>query len=158
MPQYPDITFLSHGAAIRSLDAYEREFDEWAKEYGMSLDAGGTEGFKVNDSGAREQYASGMQRDTTTDKPRYDLIFDGPMMERYAEHLRKGAVKYNPRNWMKANSEEEMERFRESAARHFAQWMAGNVDEDHAAAVMFNLNGYEYVKARLGGRIFKSMR
>jgi hypothetical protein len=50
---------------------------------------------------------------------------------------------------MKANSVEEMERFRESAARHFVQWMNGERDEDHAAAVVFNLNGYEYVRERL---------
>lgn len=115
----------------------------------MSLDAGGTEGYEVKDSGKRQQFVSGMQRDVTEGKPRFDLVFDGPMLERYAEHLRKGALKYNPRNWMKAASDEEMERFRESAARHFAQWMAGNTDEDHAAAVFFNINGYEYVKQKL---------
>lgn len=105
--------------------------------------------FTVKDSGARQNFASGMQRDVTEGKPRFDLVFDGPILERYAEHLRKGAVKYDARNWMQANSPEEMERFRESAARHFAQWMAGDTDEDHAAAVIFNLNGFEYVKARL---------
>lgn len=50
---------------------------------------------------------------------------------------------------MKAAGLEEMERFRESAARHFFQWMRGDTDEDHAAAVVFNLNGYEYVKDKL---------
>lgn len=118
------------------------------------------EKFTVKDSGERQQFESGMQRDTTEGKPRFDLVFDGPMLERYAEHLRKGAVKYNPRNWMNANSVAEKERFRESAARHFAQWMAGDTDEDHAAAVIFNLNGFEYVKKKLAdffvkpGRVF----
>jgi hypothetical protein len=105
--------------------------------------------FVVKDSGERKQFESGMQRDVTEGKPRFDLVFDGPMLARFAEHLRKGALKYNPRNWMQANSREEMERFRESAARHFAQWMAGDADEDHAAAVIFNLNGFEYVKERV---------
>ena len=110
---------------------------------------GAERGFEVKDSGERKQFASGMQRDVTTGKPRYDLVYDGPMLERYAEHLRKGAEKYTERNWMKASSEEEMNRFKQSAARHFAQWMAGDVDEDHAAAVIFNLNGFEYMKAKL---------
>lgn len=105
--------------------------------------------FTVKDSGERQQFASGMQRDVTTDKTRYDLAFDGPMFKRYAEHLTKGAAKYEPRNWMKANGQEELERFRESAIRHFVQWLNGDDDEDHAAAVLFNLNGYEYVKKRL---------
>jgi hypothetical protein len=107
------------------------------------------EGFTVKDSGERQQFDSGMQRDVTAGKPRYDLVFDGPLLARCAEHLRKGAEKYTARNWMKASGREEMLRFRESAARHFAQWMAGDTDEDHAAAVVFNLNGYEYVKEKI---------
>lgn len=105
--------------------------------------------FDVKDSGRREQFASGMQRDVTDDKVRYDLVFDGPMIERLAAHLTKGAMKYEARNWMKASGPAEMSRFRESAIRHFVQWMRGDQDEDHAAAVFFNINGYEYVKALL---------
>lgn len=78
----------------------------------------------------------------------YTLVLDGPMLERWAEHLTKGAEKYAARNWMLAEGEAELERFRQSAFRHFLQWMRGDVDEDHAAAVVFNLNGAEYVKGR----------
>jgi hypothetical protein len=106
-------------------------------------------GYTVKDSGKREQFASGMQRDVTIGKARFDLVFDGPMLARYAEHLKKGAEKYSARNWMKADGIEELERFRESAARHFAQWMAGDRDEDHASAVYFNINGYEYVRDKM---------
>lgn len=103
----------------------------------------------VKDSGKREQFSSGMQRDTQEGKVRFDLAFDGPLFERYAVHLTKGAVKYQPRNWMKASSQEELERFRESALRHFMAWWRGERDEDHAAAVWFNLNGAEYVREKL---------
>ena len=105
--------------------------------------------FEVKDSGAREEFDSGMCRDTEEGKADYTLIYDGPLMDRYAEHLTKGAEKYGRRNWQNANSSEEMERFRRSAARHFRQWMQGLQDEDHAAGVMFNMNAYEYVKDRL---------
>ena len=105
--------------------------------------------FTVKDSGKREEFASGMVRDTETGKADYTLVFDGPMMDRYAEHLTKGAVKYEARNWMKANGPVELARFRKSAIRHMRQWLRGDTDEDHAAAVMFNINGYEYVKERL---------
>jgi hypothetical protein len=87
-----------------------------------------------------------MQRDTTTGKTRFDLAFDGPMFERWAELLTRGAVKYKARNWMKAAGTAELERFKESAVRHFIQWLRGDTDEDHGAAVFFNINGAEYVK------------
>ncbi len=104
--------------------------------------------FEVYDSGARQVFESGMVRDTADDKTDYSLVYDGPMLDRWAEHMSKGAKKYTPRNWMLARGDEEAERFKASAARHFRQWMRGDQDEDHAAAVFFNINGHEYVKAR----------
>lgn len=112
--------------------------------------------FTVKDSGQRQQFTTGMQRDVEENKIMYDLIFDGPMLERYAAHLTKGAQKYQPRNWMMASTEEERQRFRRSAIRHFIQWMRGDVDEDHAAAVIFNINGYEYVTEKLESEAGKS--
>jgi len=103
--------------------------------------------FTVKDSGAREQYASGMVRDTASDKTFWSLVYDGPMLKRWAVHLTKGAIKYAKRNWMKAAGDAELERAIDSAARHFAQWMAGERDEDHAAAVFFNINLAEYIRA-----------
>lgn len=105
-------------------------------------------GFQVKDSGQRQQFESGMVRDVTDDKIDYSLALDGPMFQRLAEHLTKGAKKYEKRNWMQANGEAELERFRESALRHFLQWYWGETDEDHAAAVFFNINGAEFVKEK----------
>lgn len=107
------------------------------------------ERFTVKDSGQRQQFAGGMQRDVTTGKVDYSLVLDGPMFERWAVHLTKGAQKYDKRNWLKAAGAEEYERFRESALRHFLQWYRGETDEDHASAVLFNINGAEYTKAKL---------
>lgn len=90
-----------------------------------------------------------MVRDITEGKIDFLLVRDGPMLLRWATHLTNGAKKYAKRNWMQANGEEELERFKESAARHFEQWLRGDVDEDHAAAVLFNINGAEYTKDRL---------
>ena len=105
--------------------------------------------FIVKDSGQRTVFDSGMQRDVTTDKTDYSLVADGPMLKRYAEHLTKGAKKYNARNWLKASGQAELDRFRESAFRHFVQWYYGATDEDHASAIWFNVNGAEYVKEKL---------
>jgi len=105
--------------------------------------------FKVKDSGKRQTYNSGMVRDVTEDKIDYSLVFDGPLVKRLALHLTKGAQKYDKRNWLKAGGTEELERFRESAVRHFTQWLYGDVDEDHFSATVFNLNAYEYLKDKL---------
>lgn len=105
--------------------------------------------FAIKDSGKREQFAGGMQRDVTEGKTDYSLVLDGPMFDRWAEHLTKGAAKYDKRNWMKAAGDAERERFKESALRHFLQWYRGETDEDHASAVFFNINGAAYVEDKL---------
>ena len=105
--------------------------------------------FIIKDSGKRKEFKGGMVRDISDDKINYLLLNDGPMLKRLAIHLTKGAKKYEKRNWMKANGEEEYERFRESAYRHFMQWLNGDTDEDHASATEFNINGAEYLKNKL---------
>ena len=108
-----------------------------------------TTAFEIKDSGDRKTFDSGMVRDTAEGKTDYTLAYDGPMFERYAIHLTKGAVKYAARNWMKANSYAELDRAKQSLARHYIQYQRGDVDEDHAAAIMFNINLIEYIKTRL---------
>lgn len=94
--------------------------------------------FETKDSGERVHFPSGMVRDTGAGKERYDLI---PLMplRRLAGLYARGADKYGARNWELAATEEEIERFRGSAWRHFVQWMSGEDDEDHASAVVFNI-------------------
>lgn len=108
--------------------------------------------FIVKDSGEREQFESGMQRDTEDGKADFTLIRKGPLFKRWAEHLTKGALKYGRHNWTNADSENELDRFQRSAARHFEQWLAGDRDEDHACAVVFNLNAAEYVRDKLNSQ------
>lgn len=109
--------------------------------------------YTTKDSGERTSFASGMVRDITEGKTRYDLIIPNdcqdPMFKRWAELMTRGAEKYGSRNWEKASGEEELARFKESAFRHFVQWYLGQTDEDHASAVFFNIQGAEYVKEKL---------
>jgi hypothetical protein len=105
--------------------------------------------FIVKDSGERHSFGSGMVRDTAEDKIDYSLAFDGPLFRRWAIQMTSGAKKYNKRNWMQANGQEELERFRESAIRHFCMWVLGYTDEDHIAATLFNLNGFLYTMEKL---------
>ena len=104
--------------------------------------------FIVKDSGIREEYGSGMRRDTQSGKPMYNLI-DKTFLYRLAVHMAKGAEKYGRDNWRLANSQEELERFEESALRHMMQWLNGDTDEDHMSAIAFNIASAEYVKRKL---------
>jgi hypothetical protein len=111
------------------------------------------EKFGLKDSGKREEFDSGMVRDTSDNKVDYERVFHGPMLDRWASHMTKGAIKYEDSpdgtpNWTKARGDAELRRFRKSAVRHFRQWLRGDTDEDHASAVFFNINGVEYVKER----------
>lgn len=110
--------------------------------------------FEVKDSGKRIEYPSGFRRDVTEGKVDYTLL---PLefLERWAEHMTKGAKKYGRENWRKAEPDEvgddgltPLDRFPASAARHFYQWLRGDTDEDHASAVAFNIAAMEYMKQK----------
>lgn len=105
-------------------------------------------GFITKDSGKREEFQTGMVRDTQDDKPRYDLI-DRVFLKRWAELMARGAKKYGENNWRKAATEEELNRFRASAIRHLFQWLEGDKTEDHCVAVAFNLAGADMVEKKL---------
>lgn len=112
-------------------------------------------GWETKDSGERIDYPSGMRRDIQSGKPRFDLLtvddqpYNEQFITRIASLLARGAEKYGERNWQLADSPEELSRFRASGLRHMFQYMAGESDEDHAAAVVFNLMAAEYVKWKL---------
>jgi len=154
----------------------------------------------TKDSGKREQFTSGMVRDTQEGKPRFDLIFDGPLTRQILIRLEplktvlinaffdwyesptiekatitilelsdffgglssffddcsglmvRGAIKYTEKNWMLASGEPELKRFKSSACRHFGQYILRNTDENHGAAVWFNLNGFHYVESKLNAK------
>jgi hypothetical protein len=58
-------------------------------------------------------------------------------------------VKYSSRNWELADDVESLERYKDSAFRHLIQFLSGDTEEDHAAAVVFNLLGHETLKYKL---------
>jgi len=109
----------------------------------------------LKDSGARQEYSSGMVREPEGQRERFDLIlpltqpYDTTLLYRWANVLTAGCVKYSSRNWEKANSVEEYQRFKASAWRHFIKFMSGRTDEDHAASLLFNINGMVYLQQKL---------
>ncbi len=106
----------------------------------------------TKDSGQRQDYDSGMRRDIQDGKSRVDLLlaegvpYAEQLLVRAGGLMERGAVKYGLRNWERANSKEEMDRFKASALRHMLQWFCGETDEDHGSAVLFNVIAYESTK------------
>lgn len=109
----------------------------------------------TKDSGQRAEFDSGMVRDVNDGKPRFSLCladgvpYEEQLLTRWAALMERGRIKYGLKNWQHADSQEELERFQDSALRHMMQWICGEDDEDHCAAVCFNLMGAEYVKRKL---------
>lgn len=87
----------------------------------------------VRDSGERQEFSTGMVRDTQTGKGRFDLIPYEPL-KRLAIHYEKGAKKYGDNNWKKGGP---LSRALSSLRRH-AMRVGEDFVEDHLAAVVFN--------------------
>ncbi len=110
------------------------------------------------DSGQKTEFNGGGVRDTQKGKPRFDLLlphavpYREQMLTRWAALMSRGAEKYSDRNWELFADGEALERAKASAFRHFMQWINGEDDEDHAAAVFFNIMAAEYIDGKLEGR------
>ena len=91
--------------------------------------------FVTKDSGKREDFPSGMVRDTREGKGRYDLVTPHGSL-RLAQVYERGAAKYADRNWEKGAP---FGRFLDSAIRHIEQYKTGLADEDHLAQAAWNL-------------------
>jgi hypothetical protein len=139
--------------AIRPSDQFLASLSKTEREWfekGGNVDELTPRPFVTKDSGQRQEMAGGMVRDVAGDKPDWTLLLKGPMLQRWMELLNRGAKKYGKHNWLQGvhsepgpGREEVRARFMESAFRHFMQWAMGDRTEDHAAAVIFNINGFE---------------
>jgi hypothetical protein len=84
------------------------------------------------------KFISGAVRDDNSNKGRPDLI-SPLMLKALGIVMAEGAKHYGERNWEKGIPQEV---FKESAARHYVQWMNNEEDEDHAAKLIFNIMGW----------------
>lgn len=109
-----------------------------------------------------DEVPGGGVRENQVGRPRFDLLLplgvphDDQFLTRIARYYARSIVpigKYPERNWEKFNSQEALDRARASAARHFMAWLAGDIDEDHAAAVFANLQFAEHIKWKMEGQI-----
>ena len=64
---------------------------------------------------------------------------------RLAKLYERGAAKYGDRNWEKGQP---LDRYLDSALRHFNAYRAGQKDEDHLIATVWNIIGYLWTKEK----------
>ena len=120
-------------------------------------------GIPMHDSGERQSFDTGCQRDTQTGKTRPDLIASFALL-RLARVYEQGAQKYNDNNWIKGMP---YSRVLSSVWRHIIKWkfrkMLGlKQNEDHlmqAAWNLFTLAEYELIHPELDDiqDIYKSL-
>ena len=89
----------------------------------------------IKDSGARTEFATGAKRDIQHGKGRMDLLPWYGIME-VSKHCEEGAEKYGEHNVDKGIP---LHSLCDSAARHLAKFIAGEMDEDHLRAAAWNL-------------------
>ena len=92
------------------------------------------ENYVTKDGGAKEQFATGSQRDTQQGKPRYSLIPPYPL-KRLADLYVRGAEKYDDHNWAKGQP---TSRILDSLMRHVEAYRMGETTEDHLSAIAWN--------------------
>lgn len=88
----------------------------------------------VKDSGERRDFGTGSVRDVRTGKGRYDLL-PPVAIKRLAQHFENGAVKYGDKNWELGQP---LSGYLDSGLRHGFNLLDLQVDEDHAAAAIWN--------------------
>lgn len=104
------------------------------------------------EDGPLDAFDGGAHREGNGDRPRFDLLWDrgtpyeDQMLTRDAVWAAKGARKYGERNWEAFCTEEALARCEAALGRHYAQWMAGDRSEDHAAAIRTNVQYAERIR------------
>lgn len=127
---------------------------------------------KLEDSGSRTEFETGAQRELAPNKGRFDLLpgtaiaavmhadgnrpLNAKAMALLALHFERGAAKYSARNWEKGLP---LWSFLDSGLRHAYKELAGEGDEDHAIALLWNLICYlDTDMAIAHGKAPKSLR
>lgn len=90
--------------------------------------------FQTKTTATKEQFLTGAHRSSAEGRGRPQDLSPLALL-RLGKLLERGANAYGARNYQKGMS---MDRTAGSLLRHLLQYMSGDCDEDHLAAVMFN--------------------
>jgi cytochrome c peroxidase len=110
--------------------------------------------YVVKDSGQRRQFETGAVRDAAEGKGFFHCLpFEA--LEAAAKLYEAGAKKYGKNNWQKGMP---LSVFLDSLLRHALKLANGWKDEDHAAAVCFNVFAFIWTAAKVkSGELPKSL-
>lgn len=108
----------------------------------------------------RTEFPGGGVRDGNAgSKPRFDLLwpkgqpYELQFLTEFAEWMRIGAEKYADRNWELFESKEALAHAEASLGRHYARFLINDKDEDHGAAIAFNVMCIKRIRYKLEGKI-----
>lgn len=90
---------------------------------------------EIKDSGEREAFSTGSQRDSQTGKPKPSLTPTSTLLKLHL-HFGNGASKYEERNWEHGQP---VSQYMDSAQRHMDWFKLGLTDEPHLIAALWNL-------------------
>ena len=114
------------------------------------------EAYVTKDSGEKAVHSDGVQRDTQAGKTKFTLMFPRgvPMKDqlivRIAELYTRGGEKYGDRNWENSCAPDTLDHHLEALWRHFMSFFfEENQEEDHAAAVIWNINAVELTRRNI---------
>lgn len=130
---------------------YDADYENFKREQEALEDKQNPEAvagkWTVKDSGKKAEYSSGMRRDTTEGKPKFNLMlpegvpYEDQLLYRVAMLYMRGGVRYGDRNWEKSCNPEDLAHHTDALWRHFVKFVLDVQDgEDHAAAVVWNVN------------------
>lgn len=91
------------------------------------------------------EFDTGAHRDSGNGKLRMSLI-PHDELNRVLKRYLDGAEKYGENNWKKGMP---ISVYYDSAQRHLFKWWNGDKDEDHAAAVIWNMLGAMWTEKHL---------
>lgn len=112
--------------------------------------------YETRHSDATTEFVGGGHRDSQEGKLRFDLVMpegvplNETLFARWAALMGRGAEHYDERNWEQFGDAGALAHARSSAFRHFMQWWTGDTpEEDHAAAVLFNIQAVENIRRKM---------
>lgn len=115
-----------------------------------------SEGYVTRSTGPASEYEDGMRRDATEGKPKFGLMlpegvpYEEQLLTRVAGLYTRGGKLYGDRNWESSATQESLDHHREAFLRHAMKLFLGVQDgEDHAAAVVWNVNAIELTRRNL---------
>jgi hypothetical protein len=110
--------------------------------------------YELNYSGKEyREFETGAHRDNADDKG-CPVLISPIFLNRLSKHLEKGAKKYSCRNWEKGMP---LSEYMNSMLRHTLQLIEGCRDEDHAAAIGFNIMAFIHTKEMIDRGILPDM-